>query len=292
MAGANNAIVSPESGDYHGLSNFMGRWPALCIFRRFSTLNVQNILFLQAELAHLEEELLDIRESRSTLPDTEKDDVTKDWQALQSQPDEYRIVEEIRTRLCEYNEALVQYHSVCSLQSPTKIDLEALRHYLYHPSGGDGFLRAVEADAYDRTKEHTRNDLLTVSDERSHRDIFSTFVADHCTAFYQTYVAGTLSRKNPDVEEGGLAVFHDARLHAISHIIGTLIASLLPAACIFALYFIDHVLARLGAIMGFSALFSFTLAIFTRARPVEIFAATAAFASVQVVFVGTTLGRA
>lgn len=40
--------------------------------------------------------------------------------------------------------------------------------------------------------------------------------------------------------------------------------------------------------MGFSVLFSISLAIFTSAQRIEIFAATAAFASVQVVFVGGT----
>lgn len=94
-------------------------------------------------------------------------------------------------------------------------------------------------------------------------------------------------------------------------------ASVLPAISIIALYFIHNMLARLVAIMAFSALFSFTLAIFTTAKRIEIFAATAAyvltisllfilgsqrigrghsadepssFASVQVVFVGSTNG--
>jgi hypothetical protein len=45
---------------------------------------------------------------------------------------------------------------------------------------------------------------------------------------------------------------------------------------------------RLWIVLGFSMLFSCVLAVFTRARPIEIFAATAACASVQVVFVGST----
>ncbi|KAF2104708.1 hypothetical protein NA57DRAFT_70915 [Rhizodiscina lignyota] len=40
--------------------------------------------------------------------------------------------------------------------------------------------------------------------------------------------------------------------------------------------------------MAFSFIFSTALDIFTTARSVEIFAATAAYASVQVVFVGST----
>ena len=41
-------------GDYHKFSKFMGSWPTMSIFRRFGTLNAQNILFLQSELVYLE----------------------------------------------------------------------------------------------------------------------------------------------------------------------------------------------------------------------------------------------
>ncbi|KAF2240198.1 hypothetical protein BU26DRAFT_573045 [Trematosphaeria pertusa] len=52
------------------------------------------------------------------------------------------------------------------------------------------------------------------------------------------------------------------------------------------LYLIKSPLTRLAAIVGFSAAFLLALALFTKARLVEVFAATTAFASVQVVFVG------
>jgi hypothetical protein len=65
-----------------------------------------------------------------------------------------------------------------------------------------------------------------------------------------------------------------------------LISTLYPSAAIVALHFIPSLLTRLIAIVAFSLLFAGTLAVVTNARPVEIFAATAACASVQVVFVG------
>ncbi|KAH8586242.1 hypothetical protein B0O99DRAFT_695692 [Bisporella sp. PMI_857] len=46
--------------------------------------------------------------------------------------------------------------------------------------------------------------------------------------------------------------------------------------------------ARLGIVCAFTLSFSLILALATGARRIEIFAATAAFASVQVVFVGST----
>ena len=70
--------------------------------------------------------------------------------------------------------------------------------------------------------------------------------------------------------------YEDSKLNACAHMVGTFMASLLPPLSIFVLYFVNSQVDRLGIIMAFSALFSFTLALFTRARGVEIFAATAA----------------
>ena len=113
--------------------------------------------------------------------------------------------------------------------------------------------------------------------------------------------------KSIDPETGGLQHYKDSKINAIAHFIGTFVASMLPAASIFVLYFVPNMVDRLCIILALSALFSFSLAIFTQAKRVEIFAATAAyvvvvlciatflltlhrFASVQVVFIGTTGG--
>lgn len=67
-----------------------------------------------------------------------------------------------------------------------------------------------------------------------------------------------------------------------------LISALFPSISVIVLYFIKSLAVRLWVVLGFSMLFSLVLAVFTNARPIEIFAATAACASVQVVFVGST----
>ncbi len=42
---------------YTALALLMGRVPEVAIFRRFSTLNARNLLYLQAELVQLEDDL-------------------------------------------------------------------------------------------------------------------------------------------------------------------------------------------------------------------------------------------
>jgi len=61
--------------------------------------------------------------------------------------------------------------------------------------------------------------------------------------------------------------------------VGVVLASVIPAASIFTLYFVNNMIDRLGVLLAYSGLFSICLAIFTTARRVEIFAATAAYVS-------------
>jgi hypothetical protein len=88
-----------------------------------------------------------------------------------------------------------------------------------------------------------------------------------------------LFQKPHDIEMG-IYNYEKASIKAVSHILGILFAAAIPAASIFTLYYIHDMVKRLGAILAFSALFSICLAVFTTARRVEIFAATAAYAFV------------
>lgn len=74
----------------------------------------------------------------------------------------------------------------------------------------------------------------------------------------------------------GLGSFDETKFNTFTQVLGTLIASMLPAVAIIVLYFIPSTIERLWTIMAFSALFSFTLKVFTNARGAETFAATAA----------------
>lgn len=63
----------------------------------------------------------------------------------------------------------------------------------------------------------------------------------------------------------------------MAKVITVCFATLLPSLAVLGLYYIDHLTARLGAIIGFSATFSLVLALFTKAKPIEIFTATASY---------------
>ena len=98
----------------------------------------------------------------------------------------------------------------------------------------------------------------------------------------------TVTQK-PFDPESGLYHYKKGNVRAISHLIGILLASLIPAASIFTLYYVKTMEDRLGVILAYSAIFSICLGIFTAARRVEIFAATAAYVSLLSILALTDL---
>lgn len=91
---------------YARIAKFMGRHDDYAIYRRFRHLNTQNLLYLQAELVHLERQLSSLAKRDMLHPDRLY--FTKDWWSLsQNEGDEdseqWEKVLEIREKLDEYS---------------------------------------------------------------------------------------------------------------------------------------------------------------------------------------------
>lgn len=68
------------------------------------------------------------------------------------------------------------------------------------------------------------------------------------------------------------------------------LSSILPTLAILVLYYVHDMVQRIGLLIVFTTLFAVALAVLTNAKQVEVFSATAAFAAVEVVFIGSTNG--
>jgi hypothetical protein len=97
--------MADKKEGYEHLAQFMGKYPALAIFRRFGALNLQNLLYLQAELLYLEDELQQIIQE-----DNQKGGAvfSRDWYALREGSEsgentQYQLLLEIRKKLFEYS---------------------------------------------------------------------------------------------------------------------------------------------------------------------------------------------
>jgi hypothetical protein len=75
------------------------------------------------------------------------------------------------------------------------------------------------------------------------------------------------------------------------NIISVVIAAILLVGAICSLYYVSNPQARLGMIAGFTVLFAISVGLLTSAKRGEVFASTAAYAAVLVVFVSGNLGN-
>ncbi|KAK4159527.1 hypothetical protein QBC43DRAFT_373766 [Cladorrhinum sp. PSN259] len=160
--------------------------------------------------------------------------------------------------LTRYNEALVTQSFLAKLDEPNKQDLEFLRSWFERPRMGGFPIRGLDRRAWD--PEHEK-DLVSFK-----------------------------PRLNPDLDPEssglgqGIFVYRESRLAAVIETVVTVVASVLPLLSTIVLWLLKNETVKLGAIVALSAIFPFALATMTSARRVEIFAATAAFAAVNVVF--------
>lgn len=70
--------------------------------------------------------------------------------------------------------------------------------------------------------------------------------------------------------------YDDDKIETISNSVSAILGSLLPTIAILVLYFVKRMLLRIGLVIVFTSIFSLALSLFTDAKRVEIFSATAA----------------
>ena len=98
---------------YAKLASLMGSNPEVAILRRFSALNAQNLLYLQAELVDLEEDLRAIAAEDNTSEDPDRVIYSRDWYTLSRSKNhtadnkdagrQWQIILSIREKLREYS---------------------------------------------------------------------------------------------------------------------------------------------------------------------------------------------
>jgi hypothetical protein len=82
LPGKGKAAIPYNMGSYRALASLMSTYPDVFIVRRFSELNVMNLLYLQAELAHLEQELKEIEDEDRLCEAWPRKRFATDWKSL------------------------------------------------------------------------------------------------------------------------------------------------------------------------------------------------------------------
>jgi hypothetical protein len=92
---------------YAKVAHLMSRYEEFAILKRFKALNYQNLLYRQAEITYLQEDLEKLAERDAT--DGMRQFYTKDWWALahtetkKEGGEQWRKVQQIRKRLDDYS---------------------------------------------------------------------------------------------------------------------------------------------------------------------------------------------
>jgi hypothetical protein len=171
------------------------------------------------------------------------------------------------------------------------MDINTLRIYLERSRDRNpSFLHGREECTWG--KQHDE-DLVCLMDRYKDKDTLSRLVDKYLMPWYDRNI-GSRTRDPISLTDcwydGGHEIqlyrYAESTIPSIVNSTAIILAPLLPTGSIFALYFVGPPLARIGVIMLFTFVFSLTVTLMTRARPVDCFTATAAFAAVLVVFVG------
>jgi hypothetical protein len=283
---------------YPKLAAKIGILPEAGMYRRFSALNAQNLLYYQAELTYLErklkeQQLRDNHEKQGHGPD-----YGVDWYWLMHSPEEgdalqLGLVHRIRILLKEYSkcltiifqiffghlhhqdQALVHQSTVLNYPDPGKWDLHHLQNYLQSPEMGPLALSGEDATIWgsvlDR-KSH-KPDLVALR-PRAKKDAFSEWAAEN--TIFNLFKCGCARFMKPSRVHGTVG-YEDTTIYRITYWITSILASLIPIASIVVLYCVNSMPARLGVIAVFNVLVSVCLMAFANAKRAEVFAVTAAY---------------
>lgn len=285
--------------DYKGLASLMDEYHDVSIFRRFRRLNLQNLLHMQAELVHVEQELQEIHGEDSRSNDPVRRSFQTNWKVMEnsfrSGGDNLQ-----RTKLLEAREKLEKYSKLLyrpqqdlglrcldsslltqahlnALRSPKKQSLEILRDWLRRPGYGNSFLQGFERRTWEDVEPADM--VVLQKDIEDHDDPLTRWLLRVIPGFFHDRWGHRWKVAVRDQERGDqeLFVYKDSNFAKFTTAVTTFLSTVFPVVSIFVLYYVKAMVARLGLILAFTSLFSLALLIVSRVRRVEIFMATSAY---------------
>lgn len=262
--------------------------PETAIFRRFGFLNAQNLLYMQAELVSLENQLRRLQAEDAEAGSAVRSRYAENWFYLSTattedggNDEQWELMKEIRSKLKDYNDTLLQQIRLVAVEPPGTYDMRYLQQYLESREMSNGILTGADADLWgsiDKPDDRAK-DLLSLLC-RHNEDFFSKWVTERLVT--------KLIQLNHDPKSStkrDLKGYEDNKVLRWTFLFASVLASALPVVSIAILYCVHSLKARLGLIATFNILLSFAMVTFTSAKRAEVFAVAAAFAAVQVVFV-------
>jgi hypothetical protein len=129
-------------------------------------------------------------------------------------------------------------------------------------------------------------DLVVLSRSSKERDQFAQFMSDGILPLFHRRIGQKLTDPIPESKIHDTWEYKQKIFVVLCNVICMVLSALIPSISIFVLCLLKSMAARLSVITAMSFVFSVVMTFIVQARRVEVFAATTAFAAVQVVFLG------
>ncbi|KAL4878728.1 hypothetical protein BJY04DRAFT_220795 [Aspergillus karnatakaensis] len=296
--------LQPTLEGYDTLAALMTSDKGLSIFRSFKRLNAKNLLYLQAEIAVKEKELNEI-----ILRDQEVE--RKELELTKSQngghtngflsgkmscsvrmlkegieQEQWAKWLEVRELLERYNNTLTSQANLLRLKPPHSRDLKIFRSWLKR----NAFCcMAVERNQWFGANDEHTGDLVTLSGRYENVDSLTRWVFRVAIPVWHRLLGGErggCGKQAGDLETGtGTRYYDDEKIIRATRVTSIITSSVIPASSMLVLYLVDDMVSRLVIIIFYNIIFSIVIGLLAKARRVEVFAASTAFAAVQVAFI-------
>ncbi|KAF4946800.1 hypothetical protein FSARC_14110 [Fusarium sarcochroum] len=296
--------------NYTALADFLSSYPEVLAIKRFRELQIRNLLFYQAELAHLEAGLRDIESQDAQQKQDPSEHTNFRWTppvigekqaiggpASSGDPTPFTLAEtanspyiekvlQIRRTLAKYNEAVEQYKRLNAIAYPKKLDMVAIHEWLNDMNLGGAFLAGDVEDVWTIDLGERRIKAAEVSDFYGFDDQSGVaFRIGSGVSWLHRLVFRSSGNEPRQPHHIDTSVYGP-----LDQAITTIVASVLPILPIVVFYFVTNLLVRIGLIIAFTAVFSAVLVVGLQIEPHATLAITTAIAAIQVVYVGATAG--
>ncbi|RMY47461.1 hypothetical protein D0865_08648 [Hortaea werneckii] len=255
------------------------------MYRRFRRLAARNLLYMQSELASLEDKLRRMDQGDKCKIDTPEGvnafQCAIDWDAmrrLEPTDDKARerlaLVMDIRKLMREYQEAVCLDQRTALLRAPSKAYLTAFRNFL---ESRRSWAISVPEQSLEEVEQKEYAVTYSPDTDRLTRLIEQSIVKSQIKWFRE--------KRNVPQSWQGVYYISDHMIETVVSICAVIIAAGFLVGGIAALDAAQARNVRLGTLAAFTVAFAAFVGLLTTAKRSEVFAASAAYAAVLVVYV-------
>ncbi|KAL8895641.1 MAG: hypothetical protein Q9192_003525 [Flavoplaca navasiana] len=265
MAGKNTspATVDDHPKGYPKLAAFMNSSDNFLMSRRFSFLHSRVLLHRQDELAEMEKALIAMDDEDQELDQLSLESRRRDDQRPE-EPSRKSLMTKIDNKLKDYDDLIARIRRSVAIPRPLDRDYGSLYRWIDD----------LKPLCREESKFIKYQDDMIALAEKQEGGWFDGFL-----------LTSPEERKKTDDEY--VQLYSKYRVDVLARLILTVVAVVLlmvPTAVLFLVQ--EHGILKIMLIMIFTMLFSAALSVFTKAKRHEMFAATAAYCAVLVVFLG------